>query len=114
MSLTAGTSGATSRVLEGNGLVVGYGARTAVDGVSLDVRRGETFGLLGPNGAGKTSALSAMEGLLKPRGGTVMVDGVDIQRNPVEARARLGVQLQASSFQPELRIEEIARLYAGL
>ena len=114
MSLTAGPSATTSHVLEVKGLVVRYGARTAVDDVSLDVRRGEIFGLLGPNGAGKTSTLSAIEGLLKPDGGSVVVDGVDIQREPAEARARLGVQLQASSFQPELRIEEIARLYAGL
>jgi ABC-2 type transport system ATP-binding protein len=111
---TTGTGTATNDVLEVNGLVVSYGARTAVDGVSLDVRRGEIFGLLGPNGAGKTSTLSAIEGLLKPQGGAVMVDGIDIQRDPSAARARLGVQLQASNFQPELTIEEIARLFAGL
>lgn len=104
----------TGNVLEVRGLIVAYGARTAVDEVSLDVRRGEIFGLLGPNGAGKTSTLSAIEGLLKPRGGSVTVDGVDIQRDPRAAKARLGVQLQASSFQPELTIDEIARLYAGL
>jgi ABC-2 type transport system ATP-binding protein len=101
-------------VLEVDKLVVRYGARTAVDDVSLDVRRGEIFGLLGPNGAGKTSTLSAIEGLLKPHSGSVTVDEVDIQKDPSKARARLGVQLQASSFQPELTIEEIARLFAGL
>jgi ABC-2 type transport system ATP-binding protein len=58
--------------------------------------------------------LSAVEGLLKPVGGTVLVDGIDIQRDPLAAKARLGVQLQASSFQPELTIEQIVRLYAGL
>jgi ABC-2 type transport system ATP-binding protein len=101
-------------ILDVDKLVVAYGTRTAVDGVSLQVKRGEIFGLLGPNGAGKTSTLSAIEGLLKPRAGNVRVDGIDIQRNPTDAKARLGVQLQASSFQPELTIEEIARLYAGL
>lgn len=114
MDTTTGTGAATGHVLEVNGLVVSYGARTAVGDVSLDVRCGEIFGLLGPNGAGKTSTLSAIEGLLKPDGGSVMVDAIDIKRDPAEARARLGVQLQASSFQPELTIEEIARLYAGL
>lgn len=104
----------TGNVLEVSDLVVSYGAHTAVDDVSLDVRRGEIFGLLGPNGAGKTSTLSAIEGLLKPHSGSVVVDGINIQRNPSAAKARLGVQLQASSFQPELTIEEIARLYAGL
>jgi ABC-2 type transport system ATP-binding protein len=95
-------------------LVVTYGTRIAVDGVTFQVQRGEIFGLLGPNGAGKTSTLSAIEGMLKPRDGTVRVDGIDIQRSPADAKARLGVQLQASSFQSELTIEEIVRLYAGL
>jgi ABC-2 type transport system ATP-binding protein len=95
-------------------LVVTYGTRIAVDGVTFHVQRGEIFGLLGPNGAGKTSTLSAIEGMLKPHDGTVRVDGIDIQRSPTDAKARLGVQLQASSFQSELTIEEIVRLYAGL
>jgi ABC-2 type transport system ATP-binding protein len=95
-------------------LIVRYGTRTAVDEVSLQVRRGEIFGLLGPNGAGKTSTLSAIEGLVKPSGGTVLVDGIDIQRDPLAAKARLGVQLQSSSFQSELTIEQIVRLYSGL
>jgi ABC-2 type transport system ATP-binding protein len=114
VSSTNDISAPTGQVLEVSDLVVSYGTRTAVDGVSLEVRRGEIFGLLGPNGAGKTSTLSAIEGLLKPHAGTVEVDGIDIRRDPTRARARLGVQLQASSFQPELTIEEIARLYAGL
>jgi len=104
----------TGNVLEVHDLIVAYGARTAVHGVSLDVQPGEIFGLLGPNGAGKTSTLSAIEGLLRPKGGTVLVDGIDIHTRPSAARSRLGVQLQASSFQPELTIEEIARLFAGL
>ncbi len=101
-------------ILDVDGLVVRYGTRTAVDGVSLQIKRGEIFGLLGPNGAGKTSTLSAIEGLLKPAAGTVLMDGIDIQRDPLAAKARLGVQLQASSFQPELTIEQIVSLYAGL
>ena len=114
MSSTTGIDGAAARVLEVDGLIVRYGTRTAVDRVTFQVRRGEVFGLLGPNGAGKTSTLSAVEGLLKPQGGRVVVDGIDVERNPTAARARLGVQLQASSFQSELTIEEIVRLYAGL
>ncbi|WP_427019188.1 ABC transporter ATP-binding protein (plasmid) [Pseudarthrobacter sp. P1] len=101
-------------ILDVNALVVRYGTRTAVEGVSLQINRGEIFGLLGPNGAGKTSTLSAIEGLLKLAAGTVLVDGLDIQRDPLAAKARLGVQLQASSFQSELTIEQIVRLYAGL
>lgn len=104
----------TGSILEIRDLHVAYGPRTAVDGIDLDIRRGEIFGLLGPNGAGKTSTLSAIEGLLTPRSGEVLVDGIDIRRHPLAAKARLGVQLQATSFQAELTIKQIIRLYAGL
>jgi ABC-2 type transport system ATP-binding protein len=101
-------------VLDVANLVVTYGSRTAVDGVSFQVKPREIFGLLGPNGAGKTSTLSAIEGLIKPAGGNILVDSIDVQRDPIDAKARLGVQLQSSSFQSELTIEQIVRLYAGL
>lgn len=101
-------------ILEVRDLSVVYGTKTAVDGVSLQIIRGEIFGLLGPNGAGKTSTLSAIEGLIKPRSGAVFLDGVDIRRHPSQAKARLGVQLQATSFQSQLTIKQIVRLYAGL
>jgi ABC-2 type transport system ATP-binding protein len=103
-----------SIILDVRDLSVAYGARKAVDGVGFQIRRGEIFGLLGPNGAGKTSTLSAIEGLLKPRSGNVLLDGVDIRRHPGEAKAKMGVQLQATSFQSELTIKQIVRLYAGL
>jgi ABC-2 type transport system ATP-binding protein len=101
-------------VLEIDNLSVRYGAKKAVDGVGLQIHRGEIFGLLGPNGAGKTSSLSAIEGLIKPASGTILVDGIDIQRHAVQAKARMGVQLQATSFQSQLTINQIVRLYAGL
>ena len=101
-------------ILEVRDLTVAYGPRRAVDSISFDIRRGEIFGLLGPNGAGKTSTLSAIEGLVKPRAGTILLDGIDSRRHPNAARARMGVQLQATSFQSELKIREIVRLYAGL
>ncbi len=101
-------------ILEVRNLSVAYGAMKAVDDVSFEVVRGEIFGLLGPNGAGKTSTLSSIEGLIKPRAGSVVLDGYDVQRNPSEAKARMGVQLQATSFQDQLTIRQIVRLYAGL
>jgi ABC-2 type transport system ATP-binding protein len=101
-------------ILEIRGLSVAYGPKKAVDDVSLQITRGEIFGLLGPNGAGKTSTLSAIEGLLKPQSGTVLLDGVDIRRQPGRAKAKMGVQLQATSFQSELTIKQIVRLYGGL
>lgn len=101
-------------VLEVADLRVSYGARVAVDSVSFRIDRGEIFGLLGPNGAGKTSTLSAIEGLVKPQSGSSLIDGIDTVRHPFDAKARLGVQLQSSSFQAELTIQQIAKLYAGL
>ena len=105
---------APTSVLDVHELSVAYGERTVVDGVSFQIHRGEIFGLLGPNGAGKTSTLSAIEGLVRPKSGRLLVDGIDVQRQPLDAKARLGVQLQSSSFQAELSIEQITRLYGGL
>ena len=101
-------------ILDVRDLSVSYGATKAVDKVSLHINRREIFGLLGPNGAGKTSTLSAIEGLLKPDSGTVLVDGVDVRRHPAQARSKMGVQLQATSFQAQLSIKQIVQLYAGL
>jgi ABC-2 type transport system ATP-binding protein len=111
---TTGAGREPSVILEVRDLSVSYGAKQAVDDVRLQITRGEIFGLLGPNGAGKTSTLSAIEGLIKPKSGTVLLDGVDIRRHPAEAKAKMGVQLQATSFQSELTIKQIVRLYAGL
>ena len=57
-----------------------YGDFVAVNGISFEVNRGETFGILGPNGAGKTTTLEMMEGLRKISSGTVWVDGMDVAR----------------------------------
>ncbi|HLX93027.1 MAG TPA: ABC transporter ATP-binding protein [Puia sp.] len=95
-------------------LNIRYGNIQAVRGVSFSVHPGEIFGLLGPNGAGKTSTLSAIEGLLKPESGKIRVSGYDIREKPLHARANIGVQLQSTSFQPELHVGEIIRLYAGI
>src|ERR1700742_4786137 len=103
-----------TNILQVDNLNVFYGNFQAVNNVSFHVSRGEIFGLLGPNGAGKTSTLSAIEGLIKPQSGTVRLDQVDIRRHPAQAKVRMGVQLQATSFQAELTIRQIVKLYAGL
>jgi ABC-2 type transport system ATP-binding protein len=77
-------------VIRLNGLTKRYGKFTAVDGIDLEVPRGELFGLLGPNGAGKTTTIRMIAGILRPTSGTVTVGGVDIQVRPLEAKARLG------------------------
>ena len=104
----------TRLALQVKDLSVSYGPKRAVDGVSLDIDEGEIFGLLGPNGAGKTSTLSAIEGLLKPTSGSILIREVDVRAHPGLAKAMIGVQLQSTSFQSELKISEIVKLYAGL
>jgi ABC-2 type transport system ATP-binding protein len=101
-------------LLEVHELRVTYGRRVAVDGVSFVVEPREIFGLLGPNGAGKTSILSAIEGLLVPAGGSVRVVGINVRKRTLDARANLGVQLQSTSFQKDLRVSQIVQLYSGL
>jgi ABC-2 type transport system ATP-binding protein len=103
-----------SPALRVSGLRVTYGPVAAVDGVDLEVREGEIYGLLGPNGAGKTSLLSAIEGLLRPAAGDIVIGDVDARGHPMQARAQLGVQLQSTSFHPNLTLVELVRLFAGL
>ena len=71
-------------------LVKRYDGKTAVEGISLDVRKGEVFGLIGPNGAGKTTTLKIVVGLLKPDYGRVVVDGHDILTEPLEYKSSIG------------------------
>jgi len=103
-----------ANILTVENLNIRYDNFHAVQNVSFDVRKGEIFGLLGPNGAGKTSTLSAVEGLLKPDSGAIIVDGYNALEKPLHVRASLGVQLQSTSFQPELYVIEVLQLYGGV
>ena len=81
--------------LEVVGLVKKYGDLTAVDHLSLQVRRGEVFGLLGPNGAGKTTSIQMMCGLLKPTAGEVFIKGQRILRGEkTDSRSKVGICFQ--------------------
>jgi ABC-2 type transport system ATP-binding protein len=93
------------------GLVKSYGDVVAVDGLDLEVTRGECFGLLGPNGAGKTTTIEILEGLLPPTAGTVEVLGRRWDRQPAELRARIGVALQETKLFDRLTVEETLRLF---
>jgi len=82
---------ANPSVLSAHGLVKRYKKRTVVRDVSLSVRAGEIVGLLGPNGAGKTTSFYMVVGLVPADGGRIELDGQDITRLPMHARARLGI-----------------------
>jgi ABC-2 type transport system ATP-binding protein len=91
-----------------------YGTLKAVDGVSFEVAEGEVFGILGPNGAGKTTTLEMIEGMRPIDGGTATVDGLDVAADPRAVKARIGIQLQSSSFFEELNLTELLVLFGHL
>lgn len=96
------------------GLTRRFGPVVAVDGVDLQVARGEIFALVGPDGAGKTTLLRLLCGLLLPDAGTATVAGVDVLADPEAARRRLGYMPQRFSLYGDLTALENLRLYAGL
>ncbi|HEY6146294.1 MAG TPA: ABC transporter ATP-binding protein [Thermoanaerobaculia bacterium] len=85
----------------------------AVAGVDLDVRSGEVFGLLGPNGAGKTTTLEMIEGLTPSDAGEISISGLDWRHNAQEIRARIGVQLQATSLYNKITPREALDLFGS-
>jgi ABC-2 type transport system ATP-binding protein len=91
-----------------------YGDFEAVKGINFEVYKGEIFGLLGPNGAGKSTTLEIIETLRQKSGGTVIVDGMDLDTQPEAIKKIIGVQLQTAGFYPNLNLTELIRLFVGL
>jgi len=101
-------------IIEVKNLTKKYGDFTAVNNISFSVAENEVFGILGPNGAGKTTTLEMMEGLKRPTAGTITVDGIDVERDPDEVKARIGVQLQASNFFEALSLTELIETFGAM
>ena len=95
-------------------LTKNYGNFEAVKNISFDVYEGEIFGLLGPNGAGKSTTLEIIETLRNKTGGTIIVDGFDLDKDPGEIKKIIGVQLQTSGFYPGLNLIQLIDLFGGL
>jgi ABC-2 type transport system ATP-binding protein len=93
------------------GLRKAFADVVAVDGVDLEVARGECFGLLGPNGAGKTTTIEICEGLTDPDSGTVELLGRSWRKDASELRQRIGIQLQETQFPDKLKVEETLRMF---
>jgi ABC-2 type transport system ATP-binding protein len=101
-------------IISVKGLIKNYGGFEAVKGISFDVYEGEIFGLLGPNGAGKSTTLEIIETLREKTAGKIMVDGLDLDKNPDKIKKIIGVQLQTSGFYPGLNLLELIDLFCGL
>jgi ABC-2 type transport system ATP-binding protein len=99
------------------GLVKSFGDVHALDGVDLQVPPGSVLGLLGPNGAGKTTAVRVLTTLLKPDAGTVLVTGLDVVRDAVELRSRIGLAGQYAAVDENLtgleNLVMVGRLYGA-
>jgi ABC-2 type transport system ATP-binding protein len=101
-------------IISVDNLVKNYGSFQAVKGISFEVYEGEIFGLLGPNGAGKSTTLEIIETLRDKTSGKILVNGIDLDKEPNEIKKIIGVQLQTSGFYPGLNLLELMDLFAGL
>jgi ABC-2 type transport system ATP-binding protein len=91
-----------------------FGDFVAVDRLTFDVRQGEVFGFLGSNGAGKSTTIRMLCGLLKPTGGTAIVGGVDVSRDPEGVKRRIGYMSQRFSLYEQLTVDQNIRFFGGI
>lgn len=101
-------------LLEASNLAKSYGARRAVDGVSFQVRAGQTLGLIGPNGAGKSTTVGMLCGLLAPDSGSVRVGGLEVGPGASAAKRRIGLVPQDLALYEELPAFENLMLFGAL
>jgi ABC-2 type transport system ATP-binding protein len=91
-----------------------FGSLVAVEGLDLDIHRGEIFGLLGPNGSGKTTTIRMLTGLLEPTSGSAQVAGIDVVRDPEGVRQRIGYMSQRYGLYDDMTVAENMRFYASM
>jgi len=103
-----------SNIIDINGLNKEYNGKKVVDGLDLHVASGELFGFLGPNGAGKTTTIRILTTLTKPSSGTVLINGIDVARDPGLVKEEFGVVQQHLSLNRDLTIAENLELHARL
>ena len=89
-----------------------YGSIRAVDGISFEVSGGDILGFLGPNGAGKTTAMKLITGFLEPDGGTVVVAGHDVRKDPLAAQRRIGYLPENAPAYGDMTVDGFLRFIA--
>ncbi len=100
-------------MLKINDLIKNYGKFTAVDRLTLSVEKGAVCGFVGPNGAGKTTTMRIMAGLLNATSGSVMIDGVEVTKNPRALREKIGYMPDFFGVYDNLKVTEYMDFYAG-
>ena len=104
----------TGIVISAENLTKRFGAFTAVDNISFEVKKGEIFGFLGANGAGKTTAMRMLSGLSHPTSGKGTVAGYDIYTQTEQIKKSIGYMSQKFALYDDLKVWENIRLYAGI
>ena len=102
-----------SVIIECEHLTKRYGDLIAVNDVTFSIEKGEIFGLVGPNGAGKTTLIEMIEGLRTPDGGSIKALGLVPTRQGDELKEKIGVLLQTTSIQPNIKVKESLQLFAS-
>ncbi|HEY7655508.1 MAG TPA: ABC transporter ATP-binding protein [Burkholderiales bacterium] len=100
--------------ISARGLTRTFGSHTAVNGIDLDLKRGEVLGFLGPNGAGKTTTMHMLTGNLAPSRGEISICGIDLLDEPAAAKARIGYLPEVPPLYRELTVDEYLELAAKL
>ncbi len=98
-------------IVECEHVIKRYSDITAVNDVSLSIEQGEIFGLVGPNGAGKTTLIEMIEGLRTPDSGSIKALDLDPTKQGNELKEKIGVLLQTSSIQPDIKVREALKLF---
>lgn len=100
-------------IVEVDKLTKRYGDKTTVDAISFNVKQGEIFGILGPNGAGKTTTLEMIEAQRPIDGGTAVLDGHDVAKEPNKIKSLIGVQPQTPSFEEKTKLTELIEFFSS-
>ena len=91
-----------------------FGQQTAVNNISFSVNQGEIVGFLGPNGAGKSTTMKILTGYLKPDGGTATIAGIDVTRDPLSAKARIGYLPESNPLYYDMYVREYLQFMADV